>query len=93
MRKAGRKVWNSLLRRRINELTEVGLAVDSEAEVMVWEPYEQEDAVVEFLVPSEKLDELEAKVRQKAHQIWWDDGFDIIVWVHEKKPVAAKEAE
>ncbi len=88
MKKSKTKAQKNKLQQRINELIEFALSIVPDADVSVLDPYEQEDAVVEFLVPSEKLDELEPKVRRKAHEIWWDDGFEIVVWVHERKPVA-----
>jgi hypothetical protein len=43
-----------------------------------------------LLVTPEKSDEVYDAMLTRSTQIWWDDGFDIIVWVHEKKPEAVK---
>ncbi len=88
-----RKRWQSMLNRRINELIEVAKHIEPETEIIIHEPFEDEDAVVEFLVPPEKFDDVYESVTHKSTQIWWEDGFDIVVWVHEKKPVEVKEAE
>jgi len=88
-----KREWKSLLNRRINELIETAKSVEPEAEVIVHEPFEEEDAVVEFLVSPEKFDEVYETATRKSTQIWLDDGFDIVVWVHEKKSSAVKEAE
>jgi len=82
-----------MLNRRINELIEVAKHIEPETEIIIHEPFEDEDAVVEFLVPPEKFDDVYESVTHKSTQIWWEDGFDIVVWVHEKKPVEVKEAE
>jgi len=85
-----KRQWKSMLNRRISELIEAAREIAPETEVLIHEPFEEEDAVVEFIVPSEKFDEVDEVVTRKSTQIWWDDGFDIVVWVHEKKPEAVK---
>jgi hypothetical protein len=82
--------WKAMLNRRIRELVELAREIDPEAEVNVFEPFEEEDAVLELLVTPEKSDEVYDVMLTRSTQIWWDDGFDIIVWVHEKKPEAVK---
>ncbi|MCS3919743.1 hypothetical protein Q2T83_04120 [Fervidibacter sacchari] len=85
-----KRQWQTMLNRRIRELVELAREIDPEAEANVFEPFEEEDAVLELLVTPEKSDEVYEAVLTRSTQIWWDDGFGIVVWVHEKKPEAVK---
>ncbi|MCS7266351.1 MAG: hypothetical protein NZ805_16155 [Armatimonadetes bacterium] len=91
VRRSRHRQWMRMLNRRINELIELARQIDPEAEAKVLEPFEEEDAVLELEVNPEKSDEIYDLMLERSTQIWWDDGFDIVVWVHEKKPVALKE--
>jgi len=82
-----------MLNRRIRELVELAREIDPEVEVNVLEPFEEEDAVLELRVAPEKSDEVYEAMLERSTQIWWDDGFEIVVLVHDKKPVSVKEAE
>lgn len=82
-----------LLNRSINELIELARQIDPETEVRVLEPLEDEDAFLELRVTPEKSDEVYEAMLERSTQIWWDNGFEIVVLVHEKKPVATKEAK
>jgi hypothetical protein len=82
-----------LLNRSVNELIELARQIDPEAEVRMLEPIEDEDAFLELRVTPEKSDEVYEAMLERSTQIWWDEGFEIVVLVHEKKPAAIKEAE
>ncbi|MCS7265440.1 MAG: hypothetical protein NZ805_11470 [Armatimonadetes bacterium] len=91
VRKSRERQWKKILNRRIDELIELARQFDPEVEVRRLEPFEEEDAVLELRVDPEKSDEIYDLMLNRTTQIWWDDGFDIVVLVHEKKPVAVKE--
>lgn len=91
VRKSRERQWKKILNRRIDELIELARQFDPEVEVRRLEPFEEEDAVLELRVDPEKSDEIYDLMLDRTTQIWWDDGFDIVVLVHEKKPVAVKE--
>ncbi len=93
IRRSRQRQWMKMLNRRIDELIELARQFDPEVEVRRLEPFEEEDAVLELRVAPEKSDEVYDAMLDRTTQIWWEDGFDIIVWVHEKKPVEVKEAE
>ena len=91
VRKSRERQWKKILNRRIDELIELARQFDPEVEVRRLEPFEEEDAVLELRVDPEKSDEIYDLMLDRTTQIWWDDGFDIVVLVHGKKPVAVKE--
>ena len=80
-----KRQWQSMLNRRIRELVELARGIDPEAEVKMLEPFEGEDAVLELRVAPEKSDEVYETMLERSTQIWWDDGFEIVVLVHEKR--------
>jgi len=85
-----KRQWQTMLNRRIRELVELARGIDPEAEVKMLEPFEGEDAVLELRVAPEKSDEVYETMLERSTQIWWDDGFEIVVLVHEKKPETVK---
>jgi hypothetical protein len=85
-----KRQWKAMLNRRIRELVELAREIDPEAEVQMLEPFEGEDAVLELRVTPEKSDEVYETMLERSTKIWWDDGFEIVVLVHEKKPEAVK---
>ncbi len=92
-KRSRQRQWKTMLARRLSELIDLARQIDPDAEVQVLEPFEEEDAVIALWVAPEKSEEVYEAMLHRSTQIWWEDGFDIIVWVHEKKPVAVKEAE
>ncbi|MFN4180505.1 MAG: hypothetical protein ACK4I8_09340 [Armatimonadota bacterium] len=93
LKRSRQRQWMKLLNRSINELIELARQIDPETEVRVLEPLEDEDAFLELRVTPEKSDEVYEAMLERSTQIWWDNGFEIVVLVHEKKPVATKEAK
>lgn len=77
--------WKNMLERRISELVSLTKDLSPEVEVTVLHPFEDEDAVIEIFAPPEKYDELAEVVGQRSTEILWDDGFFIVMLVHEKK--------
>ena len=82
-----KRQWQTMLNRRIRELVELAREIEPEAEVQMPEPFEGEDAVSELRVAPEKSYEA---MLERSTQIWWDDGFEIVVLVREKKLEAVK---
>lgn len=87
MRKTNTRQWKNMLERRINELVSLTKDVCPEAEVTLLHPFEDEDAIIEVFVPSEKYDGVEATLTRRETEILLDDGFFIVTLIHEKKPV------
>lgn len=83
------RLWHRMLKRHINELIDLAKELAPEAEIKVLDPFEVEDAVIEVWVQPENFDEVDEVLLHRSTQIWLDDGFDILAWVHEKKPVPA----
>ncbi len=79
----------ALLQQRLEELTALIKSLCPEAEVTLLPDfrYEDEDAVIKVIVPSEKYDEVEAAVTSRETEILWDDGLFIVTQFYEKQIV------
>lgn len=78
----------SQLHRFLAELASLAKESCPDAEISISDrPLEEEDGSIEVIVPAEKFDKVEEVLHQRSHEIWMDEGYDIMTLVFEKERV------
>jgi len=84
---------NNRVEKFIAELASLAKDLCSEAEVRIsTASLEGEDARMEILVPPEKYEEVDEVVIHRAWEILVDEGYDIVVGVHDREELAERMA-